>query len=87
MYLADVVFGFEPRVYQEAIGAWLDGMRELAGPRMADESVVHVRDEFSTWEWVMAGMLERAGFCIEECLDTMPQMRTYICSNPGEAAA
>jgi len=87
MYLADVVFGFEPRVYQEAIGAWLDGMRELAGPRMADESVVHVRDEFSTWEWVMAGMLERAGFCIEECLDTMPQMRTYICSKPAEAAA
>ena len=43
-----------------------------------------VRDEFSTWDWVMSGMLERAGFRIEQSLNTMPQMREYICSKTEE---
>ncbi|MCF8038079.1 MAG: class I SAM-dependent methyltransferase [Desulfohalobiaceae bacterium] len=34
MFLADVVFGFDPRTYQETIEGWLKGMRELAGPQM-----------------------------------------------------
>ncbi len=80
LFLADVVFGFEPRDYREVIDGWLDGMRDLAGPQMADETVVHVRDEFSTWEWVMAGMLERAGFQIDNDFEIMPHMRAYVCS-------
>ncbi|HOV87583.1 MAG TPA: class I SAM-dependent methyltransferase [Syntrophobacteraceae bacterium] len=84
MFLADVVFGFDPRTYEEAVEGWLHCMRDLAGPRMADETIVHIRDEFSTWDWVMSGMLERAGFRLEQCLDLMPQMRAYICSKPGE---
>jgi len=84
MFLADIVFGFDPRAYEQTIDNWLNYMRELAGPQMADEAVVHVRDEFSTWDWVMSGMLERAGFRIEQSLNTMPQMREYICSKTEE---
>ncbi len=80
LFLADVVFGFDPRNYREAIDSWLDGMRDLAGPQMADETVVHVRDEFSTWEWVMTGMLERAGFQVDNEFEIMPHMRAYACS-------
>jgi SAM-dependent methyltransferase len=79
MFLADVVFDFDARGYREAIDGWLDGMRELAGAQMAEESVVHVRDEFSTWDWIMKGMLERAGFKVRQDFGLMPQMRTYIC--------
>ncbi|MCI5226719.1 MAG: class I SAM-dependent methyltransferase [Candidatus Electrothrix sp. AX2] len=82
MFLADVVFTFNPRDYQETIDGWLDGMRELAGEKIADETVVHVRDEFSTWDWVMKGMIERAGFQLDQELDIMPQMRAYICRKP-----
>ena len=80
MFLADVVFGFDPRTYRKTIDAWLNFMRELTGPQMADEAVVHVRDEFSTWDWVMSGMLERAGFQIEQSLDIKPHLRAYVCS-------
>jgi len=78
--LVDVVFDFDPREYREKIGRWLGSMRELAGPKMAHETVVHVRDEFSTWEWIVRGMLERAGFQIDSNFETMPNMRAYVCS-------
>lgn len=84
MFLADVVFGFDPRTYRETIETWLDGMQDLAGPKMAEETVVHVRDEFSTWEWIMTGMLERAGFQIDDTFEIMPQMRAYVCSRSRE---
>lgn len=84
MFLADVVFDFDPRVYRQTIDGWLDSMRELAGAKMADETIVHVRDEFSTWDWVMKGMLERAGFKVGQDLDIMPQMRAYICKKAEE---
>lgn len=80
LFLADVVFDFEPRSYKETIEDWLAGMEELAGRSMADEAVIHVRDEFSTWEWIMKGMLERAGFHIDRSFKTMKHMRAYICS-------
>jgi cyclopropane fatty-acyl-phospholipid synthase-like methyltransferase len=80
LFLADVVFGFDPRTYRDTIDGWLKGMQELAGPQMADETILHIRDEFSTWDWVMSGMIERAGFHIDQSLDIMPQMQAYICS-------
>ncbi len=80
LFLADVVFGFDPRTYQKTIEDWLAGMEKLAGKNMADETVTHVRDEFSTWEWIMEGMLERAGFRIDSSFEIMPHMRAFICS-------
>jgi epoxyqueuosine reductase len=47
---------------------------------MAEETVVHVRDEFSTWGWVMEGLLERAGFRIDRDFRIMPHIRGYLCS-------
>ena len=80
MFLADVVFDFDPRAYRETLDGWLGGMRKLAGAQMADETIVHIRDEFSTWDWVLSGMIERAGFQIDQTLDIAPQVRAYICS-------
>jgi putative AdoMet-dependent methyltransferase len=82
MFLADVVFDFDPRTYRETLEGWLGGMRKLAGAQMADETIVHIRDEFSTWDWVLSGMIERAGFQIDQTLDIAPQVRAYICSRP-----
>lgn len=80
LFIADVVFDFDPRTYQKTIEDWVAGMEEHAGESMADETVIHVRDEFSTWEWIMKGMLERAGFRIDSSFETMKHMRAYICS-------
>jgi ubiquinone/menaquinone biosynthesis C-methylase UbiE len=80
LFLADVVFGFDPRTYQKTIEDWLAEMEKLAGQSMADETIIHVRDEFSTWEWIMQGILERAGFRIDNSFEIMKHIRAYICS-------
>jgi putative AdoMet-dependent methyltransferase len=80
LFLADVVFGFNPKDYQDEINSWLDSMEKHAGPQMADETVIHVKEEFSTWEWIMVGLLERAGFLINDEFEIMPHIRAYICT-------
>jgi ubiquinone/menaquinone biosynthesis C-methylase UbiE len=80
LFLADVVFGFDPRTHQKTIEDWLADMEKLAGQSMADETIIHIRDEFSTWEWIMQGILERAGFRIDSSFEIMKHIRAYICS-------
>ncbi|OVE73876.1 hypothetical protein BVX93_00725 [bacterium B13(2017)] len=80
LFIADVVFGFNPRMYETSIETWLEGMEVNAGKQMAEETKVHVRDEYSTWTWIMTGMLERAGFKIENDSEFMSNIRAYICT-------
>ncbi len=80
LFLADVVFDFEPRQADAEIATWVAEMRAAAGDTMADEIVVHVRDEFSTWDWIMTGLLERAGFTVDVDYAMMPHMRAYVCT-------
>ena len=80
LFIADVVFDFDPRSYQKEIESWVSDMEKHAGPKMAKETVIHIRDEFSTWEWIMKGMLARAGFRIDNSFEIMKHIRAYICS-------
>ncbi|MFH2011436.1 MAG: class I SAM-dependent methyltransferase [Pseudomonadota bacterium] len=80
LFLVDVVFGFLPREYRTSFEEWLNSMRSLAGPEMAEEAIVHVREEYSTWDWIMEGMLERAGFCINSKTDIKQNMSAYLCT-------
>jgi putative AdoMet-dependent methyltransferase len=79
LFLCDVVFGFTPQNYQEEIDGWLSKMKEVAGEKITDETIVHVRDEFSTWDWVLKGMLEKAGFNVIANNELMKNMQIYIC--------
>ena len=61
LLLRDVVFSCEPQDLATTIEAWLDWMSRERGYSRA-ESATHVRDEHSTFTWVMEGLLQRAGF-------------------------
>jgi ubiquinone/menaquinone biosynthesis C-methylase UbiE len=63
-YMFDVVFGFEPREYEKEVSEWISGFEHRAGERFRAEVETHVRDEFSTFRWILEGMIERAGFSI-----------------------
>jgi SAM-dependent methyltransferase len=66
--LWDVVYGFEPAAAERRIEAW------IAEAKAADveqgwtraELAEHVRDEHSTFAWLLEPMIERAGFDISE---------------------
>ncbi|MEN6621936.1 MAG: class I SAM-dependent methyltransferase [Smithella sp.] len=79
LFLCDVVFDFNPREYVNTINEWIIGMRTTAGNRMSDETIMHVKNEFSTWGWIISGMLEKANFHIDNNLEITKNVRAYVC--------
>ncbi|MGH0035713.1 MAG: class I SAM-dependent methyltransferase [Myxococcota bacterium] len=79
LLLRDVVFSFEPETYPTAIESWVDRMpRESGFSRQEFET--HVREEFSTFAWVLEGFLARAGFDILESDRPSPEYAEYLCT-------
>lgn len=67
MYLRDLVFSFNPKEADAIIEAWLARapLRSEDGWTAA-ELATHVREEHSTYGWLLEPMLERAGFEIRD---------------------
>ncbi len=79
LYLFDVVFAFDIDGYAAELSDWVSVMARSGTPAMAQETVVHIRDEYSTFDWVIEGMLTRAGFSIGEKHSDFPRTIAYIC--------
>lgn len=77
--LADVVFSFAPRDYMPIIDKWVDDHVRQVGP----EALTHIKEEFSTMNWIMEGILDRAGFVIEQIQDRQSFIKVYICRKPA----
>ena len=64
--LWDVVYGFNPDEADERIEAWCAPFGdEVDGDWARWEMEEHVRDEHSTYTWLLEAMFERTGFTIE----------------------
>ncbi len=64
--LWDVVYGFNPAEADERIEAWCAPCgEEVEGDWARWEMEEHVRDEHSTFTWLLEAMFERTGFSIE----------------------
>jgi len=67
LQLHDLVFSFEPNQGQTTIESWLAGAassREVGWTR--DELETHLRQEYSTFTWLLEPMLLHAGFQIRQ---------------------
>jgi ubiquinone/menaquinone biosynthesis C-methylase UbiE len=65
--LWDVVYNFSPAEAKERIEAWCaTGSGDVEDGWSRGELEEHVRDEHSTFAWLLEPMLERSGFQIEE---------------------
>ena len=65
--LWDVVYSFDPGEAQERLEAWCATARGEGGDGWSRaELEEHVRDEHSTFSWLLEPMIERAGFTIED---------------------
>lgn len=78
-YLKDVVYSLPVERVNESIEKWIRGISAGAGDKMAREVRVHVRDEYSTYEWIMEEMLYRAGFYIESAEYHEDFLAEYVC--------
>ncbi len=65
--LWDVVYNFDPADADNRIEAWCStGNAPDAGGWRRDELEEHVRDEHSTFSWLLEAMMRRTGFTIED---------------------
>lgn len=52
----------------------------LADARLAQEAVIHTRDEFSTYDWIMEGTIRKSGFHIDAAKYGKGFQTTYVCT-------
>jgi hypothetical protein len=76
LLLTDLVYSFDPAEADAVIGDWLAGASDdPARGWTAEELAEHVREEHSTFTWLLEPMLERAGFEIRD--RWVSDVRTY----------
>ncbi|NJN57821.1 MAG: methyltransferase domain-containing protein [Leptolyngbyaceae cyanobacterium SL_5_9] len=79
-YLWDTVFSFHPTEYQTRINEWI---QRVAKPPCegwtTDDFETHVREEYTTFGWILERMLTDAGFTIEMANYVTPEYAEYVC--------
>jgi hypothetical protein len=65
--LSDIVYSFQPAEAAERIGQWCAAVPAQApeGEWVRADIEEHVRDEHSTYAWILEPMIERSGFRID----------------------
>jgi len=58
LFLGDVVFGYPLEQYRERSLSWIERME----PIEPGEARAHLKEEYSTFSWIMEGLLDRTGF-------------------------
>ena len=87
--LSDVVYNFEPSVAAERIEQWCSTGRAVLPGTAVDngwgrwEIAEHVRDEHSTYCWLLEAMIERVGFVIEHCEKPTDFDAKYVLRKPS----
>jgi len=84
LYLFDVVFSFDVAQHESCIKGFLNKASMRMGLDGRAESEIHLRKEYSTCGWIMEGLLERAGFRIDDvtCMDDF--LAAYLCTKKTE---
>jgi ubiquinone/menaquinone biosynthesis C-methylase UbiE len=84
LYLRDVVFSFDPTEYRTRIDAWIERVSKPVGEGfIASDFEMHVREEYSTFGWIVEGMLGRAGFKIDQADYFTKEYAQYFCTKVG----
>jgi len=73
--LCDIVFSSKQRDPRPQFDAFVNALP--AG--MHEATIGHIAKEYSTLDWIMEGLLERAGFQIEEIVNTKAPLIQYRC--------
>ncbi|MFW6056094.1 MAG: class I SAM-dependent methyltransferase [Chloroflexota bacterium] len=62
LYLRDIFFPSKIPDYNAYIAGMLAAIQATSGPELADQTAAHIKDEYSTFAWIIEEMLAQAGF-------------------------
>lgn len=79
LYIFDIVFNFSPLEYEAKVEKWISGFEKITGKGFRKEIETHIRDEFSTFNWIIEEMLNKAGFRIEKLVSPDGMQTEYFC--------
>jgi ubiquinone/menaquinone biosynthesis C-methylase UbiE len=81
LYLRDLIFSFGPYEAERLIEAWLANAPEDPDQGWTrTELETHLREEYSTFSWLLEPMIERAGFTIHSAYHGDSRVHsTYTC--------
>jgi 2-polyprenyl-3-methyl-5-hydroxy-6-metoxy-1,4-benzoquinol methylase len=83
-YLRDIVYASMPDAVERDVDQWADF--EIKNHDVPRESVVtHMRDEYSTFGWVMERMLADVGFTLVSADYHAPMHGTYLLRKPNSS--
>ena len=82
LFLRDVVFTCKPDGAERDVEQWGDFLLKNHG-YSREEFAMHVRDEHSTFGWVIEGLIREAGYALEAADYTAPVYGTYRARKPA----
>jgi SAM-dependent methyltransferase len=77
--ITDVIYSFNPADHQREHDAFQERMRGRVSPEFMKNIELDLRREFMTMDWIVEGMLARAGFHIERQWKPDRFVATYLC--------
>jgi len=86
LYLFDVVFSFDVGRCESSVERFIEKMSVRTARDGRRAAQTHVREEYSTCSWIMEGLLERAGFQIDEADYKDDFLAAYLCTKKPEPA-
>ena len=78
LFLKDVIFRFVPD-YHSQMKRLLNEISECHTDEFMEEMKTHIREEYSTYNWIMEGLIARAGFTILSAENTPKLFSIYHC--------
>lgn len=79
LYLFDVVFSFDPNGYSKHISNWINDLDKRSWT-LAEHAFKHVKYEYSTYAWIMEGLLKQAGFILTKAEYPTDMTAVYVAS-------
>lgn len=80
LFLRDTVYSFKVEDYKGFFDNLLNGIEQVAGEELALDTKIAIRDEFSTCDWIMEGLIKRAGFTIDTMNYQDGFLAVYVCT-------
>ncbi len=80
LYLCDVVYSFKINGFKKAVQQWIKTTSAKSKSDFKRRIETHIRQEFSTTDWIMEGLLKQAGFKILKAKYEDGFFATYLCS-------
>lgn len=78
-YLMDTVYSFDPREHARVLDEKVAWFTDRVDASFGKDVASSFSDEFGTYNWIMEGLLTRAGFVIEQALYPDVMLARYLC--------